>query len=152
MNLTILALALVVGDGGDSSAVYEFAGGDDRAELKRGEWLIVGMTVQGKTIPPEELKGQDLRLRFKGEKVVLTRGGGKPQQYEITINPHANPRQLNWTLPVFGEPEAIYRLENGTLTIAVPGWGKDRPKSFSDVGIEMVLILKRVQPDDPPRP
>ena len=47
MSLTLLALALAVGDGGDSSAAYTFTG-DDRTELERGPWQIVGLIRRGR--------------------------------------------------------------------------------------------------------
>jgi uncharacterized protein (TIGR03067 family) len=147
MNLAILALTLAVGDGGSSNDAYEFTGADDRAELERGVWQIVGLTVQGKSIPAESLKQEDLRLTFRGEQLAFSRAQGRAETHRFKINPNASPRQLEWTLPlIVGDPKGIYRLENGTLTIALGAWGQNRVKSFSDEGIEMVLILKRVAP------
>jgi uncharacterized protein (TIGR03067 family) len=147
MNLTLLVLALAVGDGGDSAAAYTFTGGKDRTELERSPWQIVGLIYQGNETPAEQLKRQDMRMTFKGETLAFDAGKGEKRgTYQVKINPNASPRQLEWTLPTAGSPNGIYRLENGTLTIALSARGKDRPTSFSDAGIEMVLILKRVQP------
>jgi uncharacterized protein (TIGR03067 family) len=146
VNLTLLALALAVGDGGDSPAAYTFTGGDDRTELERGPWQIVGLIRRGSETPAEQLKRQDMRLTFRGEKLDFNVAKGRLEPYKFTINPNAQPKQLDWTLPTAGSPSGIYRLENGTLTIALGQRGQDRPKSFSGDGVEMVLILKRVQP------
>ena len=145
MSLTLLALALAVGDGGDSSAAYTFTG-DDRTEFERGPWQNVGLIRRGSETPAEQLKRQDMRLTFRGEKLDFNVAKGRLEPYKFTINPNAQPKQLDWTLPTAGSPSGIYRLENGTLTIALGQRGQDRPKNFSDASIEMVLILKRVQP------
>src|SRR5438552_1938284 len=106
MNLVLLALALAVADGGDSSAAYTLVGADDRAELERGEWRIVGLLRAGAPVPEEQLKRQDMRLAFKGERLAFTRGGGKAEAYEFKLNPNGKPKQLDWTLPTAaGSPQ-----------------------------------------------
>jgi uncharacterized protein (TIGR03067 family) len=146
MNHAILALGLIFADGGESTAIYNLVGADDRAELERGEWEIVGLKERnGVVMTKEELQRRQFRLTFKGETLLFS-SGGKPAEFRFTIKPSAVPKQIDWTLATIGSPEGIYQFDGDTLKIAVPTQRKPRPTGFSDPNIEMVLTLKRVQP------
>jgi uncharacterized protein (TIGR03067 family) len=148
MNYAIFALGLIFADGGESTANYNLVGADDRAELERGVWEIVGLKRRnGREDAKEQLEQQKMRLTFKGETLLFSSGGGgKPQTYQFKINPDGVPKQIEWTLPTIGDAKGIYQFDGDALKIAVPTRGQARPTSFSDPNIEMVLTLKRVKP------
>jgi uncharacterized protein (TIGR03067 family) len=148
MNSAILALGLILADGGESTASYNIVGADDRAELERGEWEIVGLKLRnGGEQTKEQLKQQCMRLTFKGETLLFSNGvGAKPQTYQFEIKPGTVPKQIDWTLPTIGDPKGIYQFDGDALIIAVPARRQARPTGFADPNIEMVLTLKRVKP------
>jgi uncharacterized protein (TIGR03067 family) len=85
-----------------------------------------------------------MRLTFKSDKMTFARHNGAVQNYDCKIDTNRHPKQLDWTLPTIGGPNAIYQFDRGTLKVAVPPHGGERPKNFSDPNIEMVIIMKRV--------
>ena len=140
----LLALVMLVRASGDAdSGAYTLVSGDDRPEFERGEWQIVELIRRGNANRTEDVRAQEMRVTFKGDKLAFGRFG-KGENYEFKFDPNATPKRLDWTLPTVGGPNAIYQLERGTLKVAVPARGKERPRNFSDPEIEMVIIMKRV--------
>src|SRR5262245_42194919 len=129
MNFTILALSLAIADGG-SSADYQFAPSDDRAELERGEWLVVGVILRGHDEPKEVLEMYDLRMVFRGNTITQKASGAAPRTLDSTykLNPAAMPKQIDWGDGPKLSP-AIYELNGDTLKIALGHDG--RPKGFT---------------------
>jgi uncharacterized protein (TIGR03067 family) len=142
LGLVLAFGALVRADGGDSSAAYQFVADDNRAELERGEWRIVGMKFRGMEYPADVLENGDVRLIFKGHKLTMKQAGGPGSSCPFKLNP-TGPNEIDWMLEP-GRSRGVYELKNGTLKIAVGT--KERPKNFSGEGDVMLYILKRVQP------
>ena len=142
LGVALALAALVRADGGGDSGAYTLVTAADRVEFERGEWHIVELIRRG--TGNQDVRAQQMRLTYKSDKLTFTSGGGQPQTYEFKIDPNTNPTQLDWKLPTIGGPNAIYQMDRGTLKVAVPTQGKDRPRSFSDPVIEMVIIMKRV--------
>jgi uncharacterized protein (TIGR03067 family) len=149
MGLMLAMVALVRADGGGSSADYTFAN-DDRVELERGEWRVVGMTSRGKELPKDLLEQRDLRMMFKGntltQKGILGKDGGKGPNRDSSfkLNPTAHPKEIDWSLNTKAMNLGIYELEGDTLKIAF-GRGQ-RPKDFSPESAATIYTLKRVKP------
>src|SRR5581483_2372354 len=97
-GLVLTLVALVRADGGPTTADYT-VNADDRAELERGEWRVVAMTSRGKEIPKALLEQRDMRMVFKGNKlvqnVVAAKGGNR--ESPLKINAAAYPREIEWT-------------------------------------------------------
>jgi uncharacterized protein (TIGR03067 family) len=145
LGLILAVVVMVRADGGPSTADYTVSA-DDRAELERGEWRVVAMTSRGKEIPKNLLEQRDLRMVFKGNKLIqnLNVKGGDSRELPVKINAAAMPREIEWKQSAKISYVGIYKLENGTLTIAL-GRG-ERPKDFSPENAYATYTLKRFKP------
>jgi uncharacterized protein (TIGR03067 family) len=146
LGLILAVVVMVRADGGPSTADYTVSA-DDRAELERGEWRVVAMTSRGKEIPKNLLEQRDLRMAFKGNKLIQNFAavkGGDSRDIPLKINAAAMPREIEWRQSAKISYVGIYKLENGTLTIAL-GRG-ERPKDFSPETAYVLYVLKRVKP------
>jgi uncharacterized protein (TIGR03067 family) len=145
VNLAILSLALVCGDGGSSSAAYAFAPLDDRAELERSEWRVVGLNSDGK----DSSKWIDAQVRwvFKdGTLGVRNPDATAPgNRRTVKLNPTSKPKQIDLEEIDGGKALGIYCLKNDTLTLAI-GRNKERPNDLSPAANVNLFILKRVKP------
>jgi uncharacterized protein (TIGR03067 family) len=150
VGLALAMVALVRADGGDDPAEYTRIGGDDRAELERGEWRIVGITARGKELDKDLLEQRDMRMVFKGNtlthKGVLTKDGGKgsDRNSSFKLSPNTHPKEIDWSLNAKTVNLGIYDLEGDTLKIAF-GRGQ-RPKDYSPESAATIYVLKRVRP------
>ncbi|MDY3554397.1 TIGR03067 domain-containing protein [Gemmata sp. JC717] len=118
-----------------------------------GTYLIVGIDFNGEKMPDAELAKEP-----EGERTVVIKGGkltGKMApgggEEEFTTDTTTTPAQIDFTASAPGgkarKQLGIYKLEGGTLTIAVNNDPqqppKERPKDFASNKSSFILILKK---------
>ena len=112
-------------------------------ELERlqGYWVGVGaqsnlsITITGNSFHYH----RDTNFWFKT--TITLPAGTDPQQLHATIKDCSPP-----TNPIGKVVFALFKIEDGTLTVAAFGDGKEeQPKSFEDEGIQLTVVRK-VQP------
>jgi uncharacterized protein (TIGR03067 family) len=116
---------------------------DDPKDKLKGTWTVVSMEIDGKKAPEADVKGQT--LTFEGDK-CLHKGKDKTEKAGCKIDATKKPAEMDIT-PEDGPDKGkvmkmIFQLDGDNLKIAGTEPGKDRPKSFDDKGI-MVIVLKR---------
>jgi uncharacterized protein (TIGR03067 family) len=141
MNHAILALGLILADGGDSGQ-YRLVAHEQHAELQRGEWRLVGMVNRGAVYPADILEAGDVRLTFKGDKATMRQAGVWSRTDTFRLDPE-RPNEIDWTVER-GRGAGIFELKDGTLKIALGTAG--RPRDFTGNGDVLLYVLKRVGP------
>ena len=142
LALAMAAVTFVRGDGGGDATAYEFTGGDDRAELARGEWRIVA--VNG--MEPIDKLGE-MRMIFKDGKLSTNTKGGKGTTtgLPLRLNLDTAPRQIEWQTKA-GKILGIYQLDRDRDTLKIAFSRQERPADFTPGPDKTVYVLKRVRP------
>jgi uncharacterized protein (TIGR03067 family) len=147
----ICAIALVVGTlvlGGAATA-------DESADKKalkelEGTYLLVSAEGKGAKFTEADLKkvpDADRKLVVKGDQII-SYFGSKENPATVKLDASHTPAHIDLTTTKDGKTEvnyAIYKLENGVLTICAleKGDAKDRPKEFKASSKDIVMVLKK---------
>jgi uncharacterized protein (TIGR03067 family) len=138
--LVVLALGLVI-------AADKPKGDDAKKELKKfeGTWIPQAVTVMGREIPKENLKG--VEMVFKGGKFTLKTPRGQVSG-TIKVDPTTKPRSYDAsaTTPQ-GQTvtsSGIYEFKGDTLKVCYTNLGKQaRPKDFKATDKNNLTVYKR---------
>jgi uncharacterized protein (TIGR03067 family) len=123
---------------------------DDKDQEKvQGTWQRVSMVVDGKEVPAEDVKAQQLTI--KGNRYTL-RIGKQSREGTLKLDSSKKPREVD--IKSASGPNAgkvlkgIYELDGDTFKYCIAAPGKDRPTEFpSKPGTGQALAVnKRVKP------
>jgi uncharacterized protein (TIGR03067 family) len=105
-----------------------------------GTWIAVGAEEKGKKITQDELQNQSLTMIFKGDKVSIIEGKGKPKEYSFTLDLSKKPAHFDLKEEGKGARKgiipAIYSFEQNKLVICMgsnfsPDEEEKRPQTFA---------------------
>ena len=103
---------------------------DHLAELQ-GKWRVIGLEVEGKTIPQEQIASSSITIT--GTRFMAT-GPGSLYEGEMTIDAAALPRRLSVAMekgPELRTNHAIYEIKGDTLRICLNVNGEPAPRAFA---------------------
>jgi len=107
---------------------------NDNEDLKKleGTWVVVGIEELGKRGTDEEVKKEDMRFTFAGNKVKVRLGkNDKPQEGTFTIDETQKPKHINMKTGDM-EIRGIYALDGDTLKMCLVKEKKyERPADFT---------------------
>ena len=98
-------------------------------EQLQGKWRLVSAEFQGKAVPVAELRDVD-SITFAGQSQT-TNYKGKIWKGTFTLNPAAQPKEMDLMSPEYKTVQAIYQLAGDKLTIAQGQPAEARPASFT---------------------
>ena len=122
----------------------------DDAELMKGKWKAVSMSIGGEPAPEEFVK--DFKLNFDAKTYTNTTSGDMVEEGEYAIDATKSPKTIDFDIkkgPDEGKKQlGLYKLDGDKLTIVVATAGsKDRPTSLKvEKGTDAVeFVLERSQ-------
>jgi uncharacterized protein (TIGR03067 family) len=122
----------------------------DDAELLKGKWKAVSISMGGEPVPDEVVK--DFKMNFDGKEYKNT-AGDMVEEGSYTIDASKSPKTIDFDIktgPDAGKRQlGIYKIEGEKLTMVVARAGSDeRPKSFTvDPDSTIVeIVLEKVKP------
>jgi uncharacterized protein (TIGR03067 family) len=117
---------------------------DTDEKMLQGEWELVSLEVQGKTLPAPGGKGGSI-VFAKGEKLIW-KDPGKPEKIgKYKIDAHREPKQIDLITSKDGETvQGIYAFDDDKLKMAFSAKGPkgQRPSDFKGENV-MIVIWKR---------
>jgi uncharacterized protein (TIGR03067 family) len=118
-------------------------------QLLQGTWKVVKKVKNGEA---EELKAAPSTLKFAGDTVALSEGGGPQSAGTFTIDQSKTPKRITLT-GTSGQNagrtfEAIYELDGDTFKLAygIGGNAGTPPKDFAGGQGQAVEVLERQKP------
>jgi RNA polymerase sigma factor (sigma-70 family) len=121
--------------------------GAAQAENLLGEWKAVRCELDGRDVPPWDLK------LVIGDSKIWVHDAGLRREYGYRLDPTRRPRHIDW-IPAFGENQGkviqgIYRLDDDGLVFCTAGpRDSARPTAFkTQVGRQsFLMVLRREKP------
>jgi uncharacterized protein (TIGR03067 family) len=133
------------------------------AETLQGVWRVVNYKFNGQSANPDSVRRADVRLTFKGDRVVLSMaaqdpvfGGRVRQHWTYLLDPSKEPKAIDITRPAIDSEESvtvrgIYYLEKDGLMLLTAAPGQQRPAALlggeATTGTLMVLKRPGTNPD-----
>jgi uncharacterized protein (TIGR03067 family) len=123
---------------------------DDKKEQDRlqGTWEVLSITVDGKEMPAERVKGA--KLIIKGDHYTFMPPGGEKIEGVNKIDPSKSPKAIDATRTNGPDKDktalGIYEVSGNELKLCLgrPG-GSERPKDFKGGEGLRVYVLKRAK-------
>jgi uncharacterized protein (TIGR03067 family) len=120
---------------------------DDKARLQ-GRWRMVALEQNGKPVPVgEHIFGY--REEFIGDTFVTYAPDGKPWSAPFTLNPGADPKELDLLTKGQGPIRQIYRFDGDKLIFAMGGPGQPRPTGFKTTPDTSFIVATCVRDTGP---
>jgi uncharacterized protein (TIGR03067 family) len=127
------------------------------ADALQGVWRVVNYKLNGQSANPDSVRRADVRLTFKGDRMVLTMaaqdpvfGGRVRQHWTYVLDPSREPRTIDITRPAIDSEESvtvhgIYSLDKDGLMILTAAPGHPRPAALlgGDAPTGTLMVLKR---------
>jgi uncharacterized protein (TIGR03067 family) len=102
---------------------------DDKARLQ-GRWRIVGAEYDGRPATAADIARKLDWIEFDGDRQTGSwKGQGVTAAF--TLNPAADPRQIDIVTPEGQTVRGVYRFDGDRLVLATAELGADRPTSFT---------------------
>jgi len=98
----------------------------------QGEWVMVGLEVEGKPVPEEKIQGTTLTI--KGDKYIVS-VKDKKHEITITLDPTTSPKHIDMAFPNGTDApnigKGIYKIEGDKLIVCrVQSTDGARPTQF----------------------
>jgi len=120
------------------------AAADTDADMLQGEWELVSVEIQGKTLPA--LAGKGGSIVFAKDGKLIWKDPGKPERIgKYKIDASQAPKQIDLTTSKEGEAiPGIYELDGDKLKMAFSAAGAKgkRPRAFQGEKV-MIVLWKR---------
>ncbi len=121
----------------------------DDAELLKGKWKAVSISMGGEPQPDEVVK--DFKMNFDGKEYKNTMGD-MVEEGSYTIDASKSPKTIDFDIKKGPDKDkkqlGLYKIENDKVTIvAKPAGATDRPTSLTvEKGSDLLeLVLERVK-------
>jgi uncharacterized protein (TIGR03067 family) len=115
-----------------SLAMGQTTTGKGDLDALQGVWRVVGGEMQGKVMPPEDIKNMEGQLTIKGSSIKW-KSSKEEDDGSIAIDPSKSPKHIDITaknlhggMPIKG----IYELKGDDLKICFDPEAAERPTSF----------------------
>ena len=106
---------------------------DPELENLQGEWSMLAMEQDGRSMPKEWLPA--VRRVTRGRETTVTAGGQVMLKAEIRLDPSREPKTVDYLLmaePNKGKPQlGIYAWEGERVRFCMAEPGKERPNDFA---------------------
>ena len=123
----------------------------DDAELLKGKWKAVSISMGGDPQPDELVK--DFKMSFDGKEYTNT-AGDMVEEGAYTIDASKSPKTIDFDIKKGPDKDkkqlGVYKMENDKLTIvAKPAGSNERPKSLDiEKGSDLLqVVLERIKRD-----
>jgi len=153
--LMLVAVIMMTGQVCAAADPKEDAVKEEMAKLN-GTWRWVSSEApdtkaQDKAQREEQLRKAQVDWIIMGDKLTIKHSGKTKSEVTIKIDPTKTPKTMNLSsLELKSQArktlEAIYRLEDDTLTICSRPEGMERPSEFTTGDSAIIFTYKRVKP------